>query len=259
MKFLRLTLITLFIATITSCNTDDDSGDVVQNSDVTVSFTQNFDGTAIRTSSFNSTEFINANGDVMTFTRLRYLITDVEFTAANGAVVSPAQDYLLVNSSEGTGLSFNSMMLPQGTYTLTMRFGFTETENTSNAYTDLNSASWNVPDPMGGGYHYQQLDGQFINSAGIQSPFNFHTISAPTDAMTPMVTREDTSIAINLGTVTISSNNTNIEVKANIAEWFKNPTTWNLNELNTGLMGNNMAQLLMEANGQDVFTLGAVN
>jgi hypothetical protein len=140
-----------------------------------------------------------------------------------------------------------------------MRFGFTEAENTSEAYTDLNLVSWNVPAPLGGGYHYQQLDGKFINDIGIESPFNFHTISAPTNAMAEDVTREDTSILINIGAVTIDGNNTTIAIKANIAEWFKNPNTWNLNTLNTKLMGNNMAQLMMEANGQNVFTLGDIN
>lgn len=255
----KISLLLALAIAFVSCNDDDDNGNIEQNSDVTISFTQNFDGTTINTSSFDNTEFTNANGDVMTFTRLRYLITDVEFTSENGTIVSPSQDYLLVDASEGTGLSFDSVTIPQGTYSLTMRFGFTEAENTSNAYTDLNSASWNVPDPMGGGYHYQQLDGKFINDAGVESPFNFHTISAPTDAMTENVTREDTSIAITLGSITIDDDSTSIVVEANIAEWFKNPNTWNLNEYNTMLMGNNTAQLLMEENGQDVFTLGAVN
>ncbi len=77
--------------------------------------------------------------------------------------------------------------------------------------------------------------------------------------MTAEVTREDTSIEINLGDVIISGDTTSIEVKTDIAEWFKNPNTWNLNILNTMLMGNNEAQLLMEENGQTVFSLGTVN
>jgi hypothetical protein len=44
----------------------------------------------------------------------------------------------------------------------------------------------------------------------------------------------------------------------NLAEWFKNPNTWNLNELNTVLMPNFEAQKMMSANGKSVFTLGQV-
>lgn len=255
----KIALIFMIAAISIACNNDDDSGNVSQNTEVNLNFTQNFDGTPITTSSFDNTEFTNANGDVMTFTRLRYLITDVTFTAENGTVVSPSQDYVLVNASEGTGLSFNNITMPEGTYTVAMRFGFTEEENTSMAYADLNVVDWGVPGPMGGGYHYQQLDGKFINDAGVESPFNFHTISAPTNAMSEDVTREDTSIAISLGTVVINGDTTSIEVKANIAEWFKNPNVWNLNEFNTSLMGNTTAQLMMEENGQNVFSLGVVN
>jgi len=45
----------------------------------------------------------------------------------------------------------------------------------------------------------------------------------------------------------------------NIAEWFKNPYTWDLNELNTVLMPNFEAQLLMSQNGKSVFSRGELS
>jgi hypothetical protein len=45
----------------------------------------------------------------------------------------------------------------------------------------------------------------------------------------------------------------------NIAEWFKNPNTWDLNELNTVLMPNFEAQKMMSENGRSVFSLGDIN
>jgi hypothetical protein len=43
----------------------------------------------------------------------------------------------------------------------------------------------------------------------------------------------------------------------NVAEWFKNPHTWNLYELYTMLMPNFDAQILMSENGANgVFSLG---
>ena len=44
----------------------------------------------------------------------------------------------------------------------------------------------------------------------------------------------------------------------NIAEWFKNPNTWDLNQLNTVLMPNFEAQKLISANGKSVFSLGDI-
>jgi hypothetical protein len=49
-----------------------------------------------------------------------------------------------------------------------------------------------------------------------------------------------------------------VEVKVNLAEWFKNPNTWDLNALNTVLMPNFEAQKIMSANGKSVFSLGEV-
>ena len=43
-------------------------------------------------------------------------------------------------------------------------FGFKNEQNIPSAYPDLNAASWNVPMQLGGGYHYMQFDGKFINN-----------------------------------------------------------------------------------------------
>jgi hypothetical protein len=44
----------------------------------------------------------------------------------------------------------------------------------------------------------------------------------------------------------------------NIAEWFTNPNTWDLNILNTVLMPNFEAQKQMSANGKNVFRVGEI-
>jgi hypothetical protein len=69
---------------------------------------------------------------------------------------------------------------------------------------------------------------------------------------------EDTSFEVNLGTIVVE-NTTKIEIKMNLAEWFKNPNTWNLNELNSILMPNFEAQKMMRENGETVFSLSVVN
>jgi len=45
----------------------------------------------------------------------------------------------------------------------------------------------------------------------------------------------------------------------NIAEWFKNPYTWDLNVYNTMLMPNYTAQKLIQKQGYSVFNLGSVS
>jgi hypothetical protein len=110
---------------------------------------------------------------------------------------------------------------------------------------------------LGGGYHYMQFDGKYTNTTVTDAPFNYHNIRAVNPGMTPTFPDQETFITVDLGAMTITDDVT-IEVKSNISEWFKTPNTWDLNTLNQVLMPNPNAQLLMNQNGQNVFSLGTV-
>jgi hypothetical protein len=68
---------------------------------------------------------------------------------------------------------------------------------------------------------------------------------------------QDTFFTVNLGVITIT-NNAEIEVEMNIADWFKNPNLWDLNVLNQMLMPNSSAQIQKFEKGQNVISLGTV-
>lgn len=249
MKKFALTLFTAIA--FLACDKNDDDSAVVENIAVDLNFTQNFDGTDINASNFNNIVYTVEHGEMISISRLRYLITDITFTNAAG-VSTIVDEYNFVDVGEGIGAAVKNILLAAGTYTVSARFGFTEAKNTSDIYTDLNAASWNVPVPIGGGYHYMQLEGQYINDIGATTGYAYHTISAAQDAMTPDVRRQDTSIPITLTDVIISSGNDDVTIAMNIAEWFK---PWNLNELDGMLMGNFQAQINMNINGQTAFTI----
>jgi len=256
-KIAFLLMLPLFVV---SCSSDDDNGDTAQNVMASFTFTQNWDGQAIVNSDYDVTEYTNLHGEVLTLSKLVYLISDVEFVAADGTVYT-AGDYNLIDAKNGTGIDFTpNVEIPEGTYTVRFTFGFDDEDNNLN-YADLNSADggWNVPMMMGGGYHYMRMEGKYTSSTTGPGEVNFqyHTIRA-VDMMTSPITLTDTSFEVNLGEVTIGSS-TNIEVKMNVAEWFKNPNTWDLTVLYTLLMPNYNAQLMMHDNGSNgVFTLGDV-
>ena len=65
---------------------------------------------------------------------------------------------------------------------------------------------------------------------------------------------EQNFITVTVEGLSIDSN-TVIDIKMNLAEWFKNPNTWDLNEMSTMLMGNYTAQKRMNQNGQSVFSV----
>jgi hypothetical protein len=255
-------LITLMVG-LFSCSKDNDDTIMPINNERTIilKFTHNWDGTAVTNSDFNSLQFTNANGEMMSIERMRYLISNVVFTKPDGTTVMK-QVHNLVDVTTNGNLEMTLTFaandnLPAGNYSnVGFTFGLNNVDNAVN-YPDLNSVSFNVPEMLGGGYHYMQMDGKFVNAASEEQGYNFHAIRAVDNPGMPTFP-QDTFFNVNLGDVNIVSNNTTVEVKMNIAEWFKNPNAWDLNTLNQMLMPNSAAQILISENGRDVFSLGAV-
>ncbi len=224
----------------------------------TLSFTHNWDATSVTSGNFNTIQYTNANGEQLSIERLRYLISDVTFIRDNGEAII-IDGYNLVDVTNAEGLSYTvPNQLPKGTYTsVSFTFGLDTEDNVDGAYLDLNSASFNVPMMLGGGYHYMQFDGKYIDDTATVTGFNYHTIRAVDNPGANPTFPQDTFFEVDLGPVTIN-NDATLEVKMNIAEWFKNPNTWNLNDLDTVLMPNSAAQIMMHENGKSVFSLGAI-
>lgn len=246
--------ICIFILAICSCSTNND---VEENIKVTLKFTHNWDGTPISSADFNTFKFTNENGENISIVRLRYLLSKIMLINENE--IYTFSDYNLINVGEDKGLT---IALPEeitaGSYQLKFTFGFTDADNQEGIYQDLNSTNFGVPGMLGCGYHYMQFDGKYKDINNQDANFNYHAIRAVDRTNPDNLKLQDTSFEVDLGTLSII-NNSEIIVKANIAEWFKNPHTWNLNKLNNDLMGNFDAQLLMNANGKSVFSLGDVN
>ena len=181
---------------------------------------------------------------------MRYLISNI-------SIGNTIKDYNLVNIGENTGSEITFEEVNQESNLLQFTFGFADEDNIDGVYQDLNSASFNVPSMLGGGYHFMQFDGKYKDTNNQDANFNYHAIRAVDRSDPDNLVFEDTSFKIDLGTIDFT-NNATIEVKINIAEWFKNPNTWDLNELNTVLMPNFEAQKLMSANGKSVFSLGEI-
>lgn len=238
----------------TSCNKDKDVSQV----QITFKFSHNWDGTAVSNANFNSIIYTNANGEDLSITKLRYLISKITFEKSSGETFI-LDGYNLVDVTNNTNQSFTPITtIPDGDYSkVSFTFGFDNDDNYNENYIDLNSASWNVPELLGGGYHYMQLEGKFIDNTTTETGYAYHTIRAVDNSGATQVF-QDTFFEVDLGAINIT-NNTTFNIEMNIAEWFKNPNTWDLNVLNQMLMPNSSAQIMMYENGQNVFNLESVN
>ena len=247
----------LFLALITlsfvGCSENSDV--VEQPVAITFNFSHFWQEEEVNTASLPLTTYTNEYGTELMIDDVRYLISDIQLISQSGDTTT-ISEYNLIDVDDDTGLTFttSAAVLPGEYSSVSFRFGFSEEENTTAAYPDLTSVEFGVPDPLGGGYHYMQMDGTYINESDVETGFNFHVISA-IDTSAPEPQREDTSFRVNLGSATIGSN-TNINVGVDFYEWFSNPNIWNLNDLDVSLMGNYEAQQDMNENGQSgVFSL----
>lgn len=241
-KLVPFLLIILFL--FFSCSKNE------ENLTIALNFTQNWNGISVTNQDFNTMKFTNENNDKISIERLRYLISNISLISG--------ENHFLFDVDESLGNLITISDVYPGNYKLKFTFGLSDAENTDGIYQDLNSVNFNVPEMLGGGYHFMQLDGKYKDATGQDANFNYHTIRAVDKTDPTNLKFEDTSFTVNLGNIEIKENAT-IEIKMNIAEWFKNPNTWNLNALNTVLMPNFEAQKLMSANGKTVFSLGEMS
>lgn len=249
----KLIIILFILGVFTNCSSEENE---ISKTSVTIKFTHNWNGTPVTQLDFNDFKFTNDNGEKLSLERLRYLLSKITLTNSNNEKVE-LKNYQIINLEEATSLKFKTNNITIKNYKLSFTFGFSDTDNIDGIYQDLNTLNFNVPGMLGGGYHFMQFDGKYKDINNQEQPFNYHAIRAVDRSDPNNLIFQDTSFLINLGNVTIT-NNAEIEIKMNISEWFKNPNTWSLNQLNTVLMPNFDAQKLMSENGKSVFSLGSI-
>ena len=225
---------------------------------ITLSFEHNFDGSIVSSSSFNQLNYSNQAGNILSVEHLEYLVSNIKLYKSNGDSVV-FWDYNLSNLSDMNSLSFElSDHIEEGSYTgIGFDLGFNSSNNISGSYTDLNAVNWSWPDMLGGGYHNMKLEGKFIDTNTDTISYAYHMGKAreitPTDT-----TFHDNHAFIKLNTSFNIENDASISIDMNIAEWFKNPNTWDLNAYNNMLMPNYTAQIMMKDNSSNVFSWGGI-
>lgn len=222
---------------------------------INFTFSHSWQDTALDNTDFNDFKFTTEDGDTISITRLRYVVSDVRLTHQSGAETVLSEHGLI--DVTNNDLSFiSSPEILAGNYTaVSIRFGLSAEYNVDDSYPDLNTAVFNVGDMLGGGYHYMQFDGEYLEN-GVQMPFNYHFIPAADTNNLP-ITPLDTSIQLNLGAMRVTGGST-VTINLDLYEWFSNPNTWDLNVLNTSLMPNFNAQLQMQENATSVFSLVSI-
>lgn len=252
------------IILIASCKKEDTVIPVVEqpSPNVNFMFQQNYDGVAVSSADFATTQFTNAKGTNHTITKLQYLVSNITLHKTNGEEVELG-GYNFVDLTDPDSRYYTPTVdVPAGTYTgVSITFGFSPEDNISGAYADLNAASWSWPMMIGGGYHFMKFEGKFTDKTGAQKGFAYHNGTASKMNPDGSRTHEANEFRVRLwdfsgGFEVVQGHNTTINIKMNLAEWFKNPIVWSLDDYHAMLMPNYTAQKMMNQNGRSVFSFG---
>ena len=238
---------------LTSCGEDMDDN-ALSNANINFKFSHTWDNTLINSSNLTTQTLTNENGENINITRIRYLISKLQLVNSSGTTFTfDGYKFTDLENEDTYNFTPENNSIPTGTYTLKFVWGFNEEDNIDGAYLDLNSASWNWPTMLGGGYHFLQFDGMY-NVDTTPSPFNYHNGTARVS----VGNFEQNFAIIELETPLNITKNATINVNMNISEFFKNPNTWDLNVLDTPLMPNYNAQKMMQENVMSVFNVEGI-
>lgn len=199
--------------------------------------------------------YTTKNGEAFNVTKLRYLISDITFNKADGSSFT-INEYHLVDISNSTTLQFNpTTKVPAGEYTsISFNFGFDREDNITNGYSDLTTVLWNWPMPLGGGYHFMQLEGKF-DSLGTEKGFATHMGTARNITPTDTTFEDNHFVAKPIASAITIDGEKSFSIIMNVEQWYENPYTWDLNKYGLMIMPKYDAQRKLNLNGPSVFTV----
>lgn len=191
-------------------------------------------------------------------------VNDVQYFISKVMLVDDAGNTLDITDNQGIHyvdiripgtLRWNiSDEIPVKHYTqISFLFGLEGGQNTTGYFTNPpeNNMSW--PDILGGGYHYMKINGRWIDEAGVKQPFNLHTGKISNGNS---FTDNTFTVTLPLEQFTVSKGQTSsITLQMNVNAWFSDPYLFDFNEFGGSIMQNREAQMVLRANGHNVFSV----
>lgn len=201
---------------ISSCNQEDPKPDALPKTKgiLTLQFSNTFDGSSLTKNS--ATYYTNEAGNEFNVSTFRYYISNVELTKLDGSkVFYPV--YKLIDAFDESTQTITLLEVPNGDYKAISYFiGIDSTRNHSGPQEGDLSATTGMLWTWASGYLFLKLEGFYKNGTS-QTSFRYHI---GTDELLNKVTSQ-----INYS---IQSNQKNAFMVCNLAEFFKNPTTFDI-------------------------------
>jgi len=246
MKHLKKFIFLFALATL-SC--DSEKITELNTANVSFSFTHLVDGSPLV---LDQIEYKNALNQEFSIKTVKYFISQVTLYKEDNTTID-LTDIMYVDVRSPETLIHPSLeKIAVGNYSgISFILGLSPEENVSGRFTTPPESLMEWPLPMGGGYHYMKLEGEF-KTPDEQSFFNFHS---------GMLGGTAYEIHINLSDLpfNVSNNGLHVQINMEIQNWFNNPNDWDFSYFGPAIMGNPEAQETVQENGQDVFSIEVID
>jgi hypothetical protein len=267
---IALIAIPLFSISLNSCEDDDDEIETITietivRDTVTITDSTKFYQVDINLKNMvngvdlvmNSTNkpYTNSLNQPFNVTRLRYLISDISFHKADGSCYT-IKEYHFVDATDNATLMFSPISkVPEGDYSsISFKFGFDSEDNQDGTYADLNSANWNWPMMLGGGYHFMQFEGKF-DTSNVEGLFATHMGTARNNTVSPTTFEDNHFVAKPAASAISIANDRSFDIIMNLEQWYEAPYDWDFKVYSLPIMPIYDAQRKLNLNGPSVFTV----
>lgn len=206
--------------------------------------------------------YTNAAGNVYCFYLVRYFISDVNlYKNGEARKIKDWIDYHYTDTDYPNTLTWEvyDKITPGDYDSISFHFGFADADNQSFMFNNSPERNMVWPEELGGGYHYLQMEGKWIDPNGIKIGYAFHmgrgqTYNANNEPIAPFF---DNSFRVSLpnSAFTIEDGKTTtITFRMNIEEWFIDPHIYNHNQWGGDIMQQQDAMQMAKENGWNVFS-----
>ena len=224
-----------------------------------INFTTEVDGVPLR---YDVLDYENDAGNHYEVNEVRYFISRVKLQKMDGTEVTIADNSGIhyYDSDISTSSSWLvSDEIPVGKYeSISFVYGLDEAQNVTGYFVNPPETNMAWPVPIGGGYHYMQINGKWLDNNDNYTPFCLHTGIGQTyqDGNITGFVHNYFTVTLPLCGLEITDGTVStIALTMNVNNWFRDPNEYDFNEWGGTIMQNQAAQEVLKANGKNVFSV----
>ncbi len=230
-----LTILAVSVLILPGCKKEKETGDLV------LKFSHHADGFDLV---FDSLAFNNPAGYTYSVSHLEYYVSNIEVRGADGIIYSDDEVHL-INAQDASTLSITLPKVPLGhIMSVSFLLGLDDRKNATGALPNtMENMNMAWPDPMGGGYHFMKLEGNYLDSLPPTFAYALHLGKTGNECYCSKNFHTD-----------FSASGQEFDLQMNLNEWFRNPYLYDFAIDGASSMDSDAALHKLAENGNDVFS-----